>query len=500
MNKKRFLAPAFLAALLSAQSVHSATYVAVRNGDWVDPTTWDLGVPGFGDDKVVPSGITVRVMSQVDSAGLTQVFGTLDIRRFGFNVWDRLETQGSAGMVNVAFGGFLYLNPGASITNNRYLVCQYACRFAGSLTNNYVIQNFDELAIFGNVSAIVNNGVLLNDGTNFHVDSPTTFVNPGIFQNHAGAQAVITTLDNGGDVENQGVLIVNDAMSHGGPLTLFRNSASLYIAHLMTVSGGQFSNFGTTYLTAPYGGAGILVFEPGTALATNAPNSTIQFVDRSFMSNQSYFNNNGTINLVAGGWITNAGNWQNDGAIVSNSTFLNTGSFNNGGQVINNSSFTNSGHYTHNSGTFTNSGSVADSGMFDIWGGVIMNTGYVAVTGFLNDYESGSIVNNGTITKSCEASIYIEGSFSGNPVVDLCPTLEGLIALAQSMGVPINPLKQALDLLNDANPDNDVAVCNKISAFVSQVQVNKVLSDVQRTQLSNYARGARARIPACFGI
>lgn len=499
MNKNRFLAPALLVALLSAQSVHSATFVAVRNGDWVDPTTWDIGVPGFGDDKVVPSGITVRVLSQVDSAGLTQVFGTLSIERFGFNVWDRLETQGS-GFVNVAFGGFLYLNPGASITNNRYLSCQYACRFAGTLTNNYVIQNTDELSIYGPVSAIVNNGVILNDGANFHVDSPTTFVNPGIFQNHVGAQAFIADLDNSGDVENQGVLVVNDAESHGGPLTLFRNSASLYIAHLMTVSGGQFSNFGTTYLTAPYGGAGVLVFEAGTALATNGPNSTIQLVDRSFMSNQSYFNNNGTINVAAGGWITNEGNWQNDGTVASYSTFLNTGNFNNWGRVDNNSSFTNSGHYSHNNGTFTNNGSVADSGMFDVWAGVIMNAGYIGVTGYLNDYESGSIVNNGTITKSCEANVYIEGSFSGNPITDLCPTLAGLISLATSMGVPINPLKQALDLLNDANPDNDVAVCNKMSAFVNQVQVNKTLSDFQRNQLIGYALGARARIPACFGI
>ena len=44
------------------------------------------------------------------------------------------------------------------------------------------------------------------------------------------------------------------------------------------------------------------------------------------------------------------------------------------------------------------------------------------------------------------------------------------------------PLHQALRLLGDKNPNNDVAVCNKLDAFLGHVQIILANGDITQAQ------------------
>jgi YVTN family beta-propeller protein len=75
-----------------------------------------------------------------------------------------------------------------------------------------------------------------------------------------------------------------------------------------------------------------------------------------------------------------------------------------------------------------------------------------------------------------------------------------LVDLAQSIGVNIGPLHQAVDLISDNNPNNDVAVCNKLDAFINQVNTNQqqqqgqIITPEQASQLIQSAQSIKTSI------
>jgi hypothetical protein len=82
--------------------------------------------------------------------------------------------------------------------------------------------------------------------------------------------------------------------------------------------------------------------------------------------------------------------------------------------------------------------------------------------------------------------------------------IEELIRLIRSMGLRmgtqtslIGPLNEAVSLLRDDNPANDVAVCNKLSAFINHVNAevrNHHLSTSQSAQLTHLAQDIKATL------
>ena len=80
---------------------------------------------------------------------------------------------------------------------------------------------------------------------------------------------------------------------------------------------------------------------------------------------------------------------------------------------------------------------------------------------------------------------------------DTTPPEQSLIDLIGTMGLPLGeatslaaPLKEVLTLLTDGNPNNDVAACGKLSAFMNQVdaeQKSGSLTSAQAAQLTQLA-------------
>ena len=73
-----------------------------------------------------------------------------------------------------------------------------------------------------------------------------------------------------------------------------------------------------------------------------------------------------------------------------------------------------------------------------------------------------------------------------------CPTIENLLHVIKTMHISNGlktslsaPLKQALALLNDGNPNNDHGVCDKLDVFINHVnaKAGKRLSHEQAEQL-----------------
>jgi HYR domain len=85
-------------------------------------------------------------------------------------------------------------------------------------------------------------------------------------------------------------------------------------------------------------------------------------------------------------------------------------------------------------------------------------------------------------------------------VISPAQAIQQLVELAQSIGVNIGPLHQAVDLISDNNPNNDVAVCNKLDAFINQVNTNQqqqqgqIITPEQASQLIQSAQSIKTAI------
>lgn len=133
-------------------------------------------------------------------------------------------------------------------------------------------------------------------------------------------------------------------------------------------------------------------------------------------------------------------------------------------------------------------------------------------TGIINNYGTidniSVIVSNiGTINDYCGEFIGTIPTL-GNPVVDLCtPSLqtENLISdiedegLANKVGKSLlGPLKKVVKTLDDGNPDNDDAACDKLDEFIANVESKdtsgKLDSDLADTFIDS-AEAIQGEIP-----
>jgi hypothetical protein len=197
--------------------------------------------------------------------------------------------------------------------------------------------------------------------------------------------------------------------------------------------------------------------------------------------NPGSINTGGDFIIHSGGSINNSGIINNGGSgtIENSGTILNKLTINNAFTIINN-------------GTIDNFGTITNEQEEDFNSSIIIGTG-----GTFNN--EGTVNNSGTFTVECGGTLINLGTFTGNPVVIVpCeePTIDRLIDHIHSLDISDHlknslsaPLKQALRLLNDDNPNNDNAVCGKLGAFTNLVnaKTGKGLSSEEAEDLINQA-------------
>ena len=160
-------------------------------------------------------------------------------------------------------------------------------------------------------------------------------------------------------------------------------------------------------------------------------------------------NNNGTIDNYSGGTINSNGAINNNGTINNNNLgFINSnggienyGTINNDGLIANNPN-----NHINNYGTINNYDTIDNDGTIDNYGTINNDTG-------------GTIHNFGTIYNHIGAIFNNEGSFSGNPIIDLSNTppianddsYSGMVSTTLNIGAPGV-------LENDSDPDGDTLV------------------------------------------
>ena len=493
--KKSIVASACLAALITAQLVHSATFVATQSGDWLDPATWGGAVPGYSDDRVIPSGITVRVslFSDIHAAGTTQVFGTLNVFRNGLYNEGLIENHNE---LFVTFGGFFYMQPGATLVNRSRMFCGYACRFySGTVINESgaVMDNTDELQT-GFDGTLVNAGVLRNAGPIFYLTASPGFSTSGQFINMPGGTAVLDDVDNYGDFDNQGTMTLGRLENHSnGPYVVVRNSGTMNAVGVLTNRSG--SRVQNDAQWNGKNGGGIINDVDGSVTAAFG---TMQFGDASTaysLQNHGFFTVYATAIFERGGF-SNDGSLFFGGLLRNRAQLFNDGSIGGFGGLFQNDGYLrNNRSVSGGLGTITNNGTIDNflSFLFETFtnNGVFQNFG--SLSGGLTN-----TINNGSIHLYCGSNFYPgDNGLIGNAPIDHCqqPTIEWLITNAQGYGVNAAVLGQAVALRDDPNFRNNVAVCNKLDAFGNQMRASRTMDP----SVFNYLTGLLAQTRAYIG-
>ncbi|MFH2143330.1 MAG: hypothetical protein ABIJ97_12975 [Bacteroidota bacterium] len=99
----------------------SRELIAVTDGDWTAPDTWDGFEPIAGDHLTIPSGITVQVTSNISYEGdamFIELQGTLEFVGGGSKLWLPCNSQ-----VNVTEGGLITHSGTGGGSSKQLLIC-----------------------------------------------------------------------------------------------------------------------------------------------------------------------------------------------------------------------------------------------------------------------------------------------------------------------------------------------------------------------------------------
>ncbi len=335
-----------------SQDAHAATITAAAGGgDWNTGSTWVGGVvPADSDDKVIPTGVTVTVTTNVVNTGNISNSGTIAISN---------SVASSVGINN---------NTPGTITNN----AGGLITIANTGTSSIGISNFG--------SGFTNDGTITITNTTGLGIFSTTF---RIITNNAGGIINVqntggTGISNPGTINSSGTISITNTTGVG-----IANSTS---GSLNNLAGGQItiSNTGGTGINNQ--GFGTITTNSGTITISNSVNFT--------------FGITGNVTNNAGGLITISntasfgmrnGNYSNSGTITITSSAFGVGIdinnarnlTNNVGGIVNVQNSSSSG--IDNQDTITNNGTIN-----------VANTGLVGIKIF----SSGHLINNGTVTVS----------------------------------------------------------------------------------------------------
>jgi hypothetical protein len=334
----------------------------------------------------------------------------------------------------------------------------------------------------GEDGAISNDGTINNNGT-INILTFSSFRNNagGIINN--GSTGLINNGDEGFGITNDGT-INNDGTIRSADSGV-RNNVGAVINNnegglIIFSSDSQFLNDGTI----------------------NNNGGSITLAEAHIINNEgAIINNSGRIILSLDSFssISNKGTINNSGTMDVGDLFINevTGIINNDG-TINNMNIGNNAEGIINHGTISNDA-----------GGVISNDGIItnSLEGTINNNEGATINNEGIVNNLGTINDYC-GTFTGNwegvSIVDLCtldPVLvtKELISDITNSGLQTNvknsllgPLKQIESILSDENSNNDVAVCDKLTDLISNVNSKESSGKLMHQQAAEFRDAANA--------
>jgi hypothetical protein len=181
-------------------SAYTASFTAVKDGNWNDPATWGGTIPTSADDVTIPAGITVTIPS-----GLTVV------RNGGTVLVNNGNISNNGWITN---SGLVSSNTGSTFTNSGFISNYNTVYNDGTFTNSTTFVNnagavLDNEDIFSNyngswqVEALLNNNGTINNASTFE-NHHSTFNNygNGIITNTGTLYNYMATLNNKGTLNN----------------------------------------------------------------------------------------------------------------------------------------------------------------------------------------------------------------------------------------------------------------------------------------------------------
>jgi uncharacterized repeat protein (TIGR01451 family) len=327
------LVPAALlvALLLPIPVAASSTFIAVADGQWINPATWGgMTPPTSGATVSIPAGRQVYIGTEnelhIDRTTLT-VDGTL--------------------LVN----GPLYAGPGTNITINTGTLddaslfsieggCIDAntCPPAPVLTNHGTLTSRASTQLkLGSYTSTVNTGAIINAGT-------LLMTQQGILTN-SGSVTNTGTIDGQGyapsgffyysEIDNSGTLTNGPGavMNWGGTLLntgLFMNQGSIDVNtndnfHRGAVAnnGGTIDNYGTITAASDFRNVGT---SPASLIRNRAGALlTVSSARAGILSGRLLNDKSGVVSITGVGWLTNRAVIENDGSIQNGNVLDNNG-------------------------------------------------------------------------------------------------------------------------------------------------------------------------------
>ncbi len=348
-----------LAPVLGAQT----TFTGAVNNDWNNPANWDNGLPGPGNDALIPAGKTAVNSGFIFATFSVEIQGTL----VNNGTFANLDAITNAGTLENAFIGAInnsgdLVNHG-SLTNNGTLsnFGTGVLRNDGSLSNFGQVDNFAEIenlpaGTFDNVSGTVSNGALI--------------LNRGTWKNGGDLLTTLTfsnfgTLENTGLLENSGTLDNEGTLLNFGELKVFNT--------LTNALGALLDNRGTLTSSGTVSNAGQVVSSDSIGNGgqwSNLPGATFSLSGRMENFSAGVLTNEG--HLSVSGFLKNVGRLDNDpgATLLLQGTLRNGGTFNNRGEVD-----IQSGGYLANSALLDNRGSLLNRDSLINFGGTLLNFG-----------------------------------------------------------------------------------------------------------------------------
>ncbi len=392
------------------------TSTTIKNGNWGDVTTWDNGVPGWGNNAIVNHNISLNAAVSLGSGDLLVNAGAslIQIGSFDISIWDNAGSFTNHGTVtaNIMNGSGTYFNDGTLNLVSIDISSPASLSSTGSLTLSgdmnigvSVNASFDGTVDIGgviqldNFASITNNAVFNLTG-NFSMNDNSSFTTNNTFTSNgdiwAGISSSITnnsafTINNyngEADLINNGTMNFNDINSAYADGSITNNAGCSMILSGMfrSYNNTDVTNDGTIQVAAP--GLGCVI---GGNQFINNGSFTVSNNATSFSANLIENHGNLTLHNVNGQGVFH--NYKNFYVTNNIDDFYGINEFHN------------------------HTGAHAEiTGFVEIWNDVFVNDGYIFVGGNVT-LGSGLATANNTNVFVCKGAFTNDASFNNNGAI-----------------------------------------------------------------------------------
>jgi len=386
------------------------------------PITWDGGATG------------VWSVASNWSGGVTPAGGDIIIIDESVTVTLDIPFILTTGTLTIEDGSELIVGAGGSLTNDS--------------TNTVIINGL--VTITTTLTNSATGTIEVTSTGDLQISSTGTLSNSGIINN-----AGLIYNNSGGDFVNDGTVNIQGSGSITNDSTLTNNGTLSLVGDLTNGATGILDNNNLINIHANI---------PATLTndGTFTNNGTIQN-NGAFLVNNNLLTNNGDLNNNSAGTINNNGTIDNQSVILNQffAVFNNNGTITNDATINNNDADFNNGNVAGTlPGTINNSGTInnqtIDTAISTITNNLNSN---INNSSTINNTGTGTIDNtNGTITNDCTG--VVNGSISGNAVVDGCPPIAANISPAS-----FDEDVESIITLSYSDGNGDLATSATISAL-----------------------------------